>query len=68
MTKEPVIKWCNTCSRTFQHAWPKEEVCESWAPDIYATEAIANGAEVLTWEEYHEQMKNKIEREISNAE
>lgn len=47
MNSGVVIKWCNTCSRTFSCEWPEGAICESWAPDFYASAEIANGAEVV---------------------
>ena len=52
MNKEGVIvKWCNTCSRTFHCEWPDENVCECWAPDFFAEAAIANGATIVELEQ-----------------
>lgn len=68
MSNETVIKCCDTCSRTFHCKWPDESVCETWGPDMYAKAEIENGAEVITWAEYRERMRNKSERETDDAE
>lgn len=54
-----ILKWCNTCSRTFNCKWPDEAVCENWAPDMYAAAAIANGAEVI--EQVQEQETSDVD-------
>ena len=67
MNNPVVIKCCDTCSRTFYCKYPKEEVCESWSPDMYTEAEIVNGVEVVTWEEYQERMRKKSEQELCDA-
>lgn len=42
-----VVKSCDTCSRTFYCRCPEEDICESWAPDIYAEAELAAGAKLV---------------------